>query len=107
MRPISMALVSLVCAALASPAWAHKDKDHRLEHGGPRVERGVAPAPGAAVPSHYSSAFASANCPPGLAKKHNGCMPPGQAKKIWPMSYAPVVPAHYPPRGLTINIPLR
>ena len=21
------------------------------------------------------------NCPPGLAKKHNGCMPPGQAKK--------------------------
>src|SRR4051812_40992128 len=23
-------------------------------------------------------------CPPGLAKKHNGCMPPGQAKK-WQM----------------------
>ncbi len=22
-------------------------------------------------------------CPPGLAKKHNGCMPPGQAKKRW------------------------
>jgi len=22
-------------------------------------------------------------CPPGLAKKHNGCMPPGQAKRIW------------------------
>lgn len=22
------------------------------------------------------------NCPPGLAKKHNGCMPPGQAKKM-------------------------
>jgi hypothetical protein len=21
------------------------------------------------------------HCPPGLAKKHNGCMPPGQAKK--------------------------
>ena len=21
------------------------------------------------------------NCPPGLAKKHNGCMPPGQYKK--------------------------
>lgn len=21
------------------------------------------------------------NCPPGLAKKHNGCLPPGQAKK--------------------------
>ena len=22
-------------------------------------------------------------CPPGLAKKHNGCLPPGQAKKIY------------------------
>ena len=22
----------------------------------------------------------SGKCPPGLAKKHNGCMPPGQAK---------------------------
>ena len=22
-------------------------------------------------------------CPPGLAKKNNGCMPPGQAKKYW------------------------
>jgi hypothetical protein len=22
-------------------------------------------------------------CPPGLAKKHNGCLPPGQAKKIF------------------------
>lgn len=21
-------------------------------------------------------------CPPGLAKKHNGCMPPGQARKL-------------------------
>lgn len=25
--------------------------------------------------------FRAGNCPPGLAKKHNGCMPPGQAKK--------------------------
>ena len=32
-------------------------------------------------------------CPPGLAKKHNGCMPPGQYKKLygvgqsWPLGY--------------------
>ncbi|KZY43055.1 hypothetical protein A3731_01070 [Roseovarius sp. HI0049] len=25
----------------------------------------------------------SKGCPPGLAKKHNGCLPPGQAKKIY------------------------
>lgn len=26
--------------------------------------------------------YAQANCPPGLAKKHNGCLPPGQARKL-------------------------
>jgi len=26
---------------------------------------------------------AGGSCPPGLAKKHNGCMPPGQAKKLY------------------------
>jgi Ni/Co efflux regulator RcnB len=30
---------------------------------------------------HYSEQFRGGRCPPGLAKKNNGCMPPGQAKK--------------------------
>ena len=33
---------------------------------------------------HYGEQFRGSRCPPGLAKKHNGCMPPGQAKK-WQM----------------------
>ena len=33
------------------------------------------------VRSYYEQEFRGGNCPPGLAKKHNGCMPPGQAKK--------------------------
>jgi hypothetical protein len=28
------------------------------------------------------SAKGAKDCPPGLAKKDNGCMPPGQAKKV-------------------------
>ena len=28
-------------------------------------------------------------CPPGLAKKGNGCLPPGQAKKMWGQQIAP------------------
>jgi len=45
--------------------------------------------PGLADPGHgrghghddgYS--YEGGGCPPGLAKKHNGCMPPGQAKKL-------------------------
>jgi len=30
---------------------------------------------------YYGDEFRAGRCPPGLAKKHNGCMPPGQAKK--------------------------
>ncbi|TAK52031.1 MAG: hypothetical protein EPO27_01935, partial [Betaproteobacteria bacterium] len=36
---------------------------------------------------HYGEQFRGSRCPPGLAKKHNGCMPPGQAKK-WQMGRA-------------------
>jgi len=33
------------------------------------------------VREYYGERFRAGKCPPGLAKKHNGCMPPGQAKK--------------------------
>jgi Ni/Co efflux regulator RcnB len=33
------------------------------------------------VHEYYGEALRSGHCPPGLAKKNNGCMPPGQAKK--------------------------
>ena len=29
----------------------------------------------------WVDSYGRGNCPPGLAKKHNGCLPPGQAKK--------------------------
>lgn len=35
----------------------------------------------AIIRDYYAEQFNSGHCPPGLAKKHNGCMPPGQAKK--------------------------
>jgi Ni/Co efflux regulator RcnB len=35
----------------------------------------------AKVRDYYGQQYASGRCPPGLAKKNNGCMPPGQAKK--------------------------
>ena len=44
---------------------------------------------------YYSQNYGGGkNCPPGLAKKHNGCMPPGQAKN-WSVGQ-PV------PRGVTV-----
>lgn len=33
------------------------------------------------VREYYDEQFRGGRCPPGLAKKHNGCMPPGQARK--------------------------
>jgi Ni/Co efflux regulator RcnB len=33
------------------------------------------------VREHYESEFRAGRCPPGLAKKNNGCLPPGQARK--------------------------
>jgi Ni/Co efflux regulator RcnB len=33
------------------------------------------------VREYYQEQFRSGRCPPGLAKKHNGCMPPGQLRK--------------------------
>jgi Ni/Co efflux regulator RcnB len=33
------------------------------------------------VRDYYHDEFQGGHCPPGLAKKGNGCMPPGQAKK--------------------------
>ena len=34
-----------------------------------------------AVRTYYGNQYSAGRCPPGLAKKNNGCMPPGQARK--------------------------
>jgi hypothetical protein len=44
--------------------------------------------PALAMPGHgrgHDNAYdyGGRGCPPGLAKKHNGCLPPGQAKKLY------------------------
>ncbi len=33
------------------------------------------------IREYYAKQYSAGRCPPGLAKKNNGCMPPGQAKK--------------------------
>ena len=38
------------------------------------------------VHDYYEERYSKGRCPPGLAKKNNGCMPPGQAKK-WRRGY--------------------
>lgn len=38
------------------------------------------------IHDYYEESEGKGHCPPGLRKKHNGCMPPGQAKK-WKKGY--------------------
>ena len=62
-------------AALASNTPAYAKPDHAKGHG------------------HGYGYGYGGGCPPGLAKKNNGCLPPGQAKKLynrgqrWPGNY--------------------
>jgi Ni/Co efflux regulator RcnB len=44
---------------------------------------------------YYGQQFRSGRCPPGLAKKHNGCMPPGQARKWHTGQYLPQNVVYY------------
>jgi hypothetical protein len=78
---------------LSVPVWAEKDKDkgHGHGHGG---APGIAVAPGkarvlvteqdrSAVYTFYRTEYIGGRCPPGLARGDIGCLPPGQAKKLW------------------------
>jgi Ni/Co efflux regulator RcnB len=82
-----------------------KDNDHPGRHGhqgkkwdkdknGKNYRRGNSPGPSyfddrhrAIAHNYYAPRFERGHCPPGLAKKYSGCMPPGQAKK-WRIGYA-------------------
>lgn len=56
--------------------------------------------------SEYYDAQGGGKCPPGLAKKNNGCMPPGQAKK-WEKGHRlpPDIVYHEVPRDLVLRLP--
>ena len=64
-------------ATLVSTAPAYAKPDHAKGHGASKGHVG----------------YGTGGCPPGLAKKNNGCLPPGQAKKLynigqrWPRNY--------------------
>ena len=63
------------------------------------------------VRDYYSNQYRSGRCPPGLAKKHNGCVPPGHARRweigrplpreviFYEVPQPLVIQLGYPPRG--------
>ena len=112
MRSTSIAFISLLCAALALPASADNDKGKGHGHGGgPKSDksdndhgrsnnddRRNGGGPIVVVPyqqvvivdrdrnvvrTYYRTEYDAGRCPPGLAKKNNGCLPPGQVNRAW------------------------
>lgn len=96
-RALFLAMMfSVALPAMADkPSWAGKGKhesEDRDAHRGGREEqprgRHFDADKRVAVREYYEHRYEGrGKCPPGLAKKHNGCMPPGQARK-WQMGQA-------------------
>ena len=124
MKALHLIVASALCAALVSPVWADNDKNKGKGHDNNndrghsgRVEGGaVKQAPTVIVVTdrdrntihtYYRTDFVSGNCPPGLAKKDNGCLPPGQAKKLWNVGQPlPPTIVYYPlPQPLMTQLP--
>lgn len=74
--------------SIGSAAAKDKDKD-KGNHGGKHAEAQHEERGGGhfgdhdriVVRDYYVEAARGGHCPPGLAKKNNGCLPPGQARK--------------------------
>jgi opacity protein-like surface antigen len=79
MKKLLILAASRLC--LCSPALASLVTEARQGHDVGRFTRA------------RTCGYGTGGCPPGLAKKNNGCLPPGQAKKLynvgqrWPGNY--------------------
>jgi len=109
-RPTAFALLTIASLVLAVPALGKdkEDRGHGHGHGGPPSVVVVPAPPVAVVPAapivvapparvfftdrdravvydYYRTQYVSVGrCPPGLAKKGYGCMPPGQVRqRVW------------------------
>jgi Ni/Co efflux regulator RcnB len=90
-----VAALVVVLGVAASPALAKKDKD---DYPGPGWKQGgkgwkndkIESSDRVIIQTYLADSYGK-KCPPGLAKKRNGCLPPGQAKKYYP---GDVLPAH-------------
>jgi Ni/Co efflux regulator RcnB len=100
-------LAALMCLALSAPAAAkpgghgpgadqnafgmnddHEPRQMHREENRHEVQKTMRFSDGdrSAVRGYWSEKYPS-SCPPGLAKKHNRCQPPGQAKKRYTIGH--------------------
>lgn len=111
LQAVAVALMLAATPALAEkPEWAGaKGKGHGKQHKSSKHESKHFQAQHRDhVRVYYEDEFRGGHCPPGLRKKNNGCMPPGQAKK-WkmgkPLPAGVVVYDLPPPLVVKIGVP--
>jgi hypothetical protein len=61
---------------------------HAGDHESAQVSVGFTVGQRDAAHAWFAESYGRGNCPPGLAKKNNGCLPPGQAKKRYAVGHA-------------------
>ncbi len=124
-------LVLALSAALActpalaeKPEWAggkdkheHKHKDKDKGKGGKHAHKGkhrddvkvgayFSDDQRQRARAYYTGQVEAGRCPPGLAKKNNGCLPPGQAKKYAVGQPLPAGVVYYPvPQPVLVQLP--
>jgi len=91
---VLMAALTAGSALAQKPEWAGQGKDGKNEQKGQdkgkkkqqsdkevRIGGYFGDQQRAVTREYYDKQYRAGRCPPGLAKKNNGCMPPGQARK--------------------------
>jgi Ni/Co efflux regulator RcnB len=126
MRILPAVLLASLAAGTAlaeKPEWAGQGKGgkhEQKEHGGgkkdkqdrqdqPEVRVGgyFGDQQRVVIQEYYGQQYRAGRCPPGLAKKNNGCMPPGQAKKWAVGQPLPRDVVYYPvPQSVVIRLGL-
>ena len=79
------AALAITAPALANPGHGHGNQGNAHAQMAQAKSHGDARHGSRTLTTRQGRLYAlgaRASCPPGLAKKHNGCMPPGQAKKF-------------------------
>ena len=89
---MALSLLEPLTLFAQKPEKAHKEKDKGQSHDVTVVFSGTQRE---AAQQYFVQTHGRGNCPPGLAKKQNGCLPPGQAKKRY-------VVGHPLPKGIVV-----
>lgn len=88
MKSVFLMAGAAALAFSASPSLADpgKAKGKGKSHSSAHMVKAKGKSGGVIVSDRYGRLYAlnaRGTCPPGLAKRGNGCMPPGQAKKMY------------------------